>query len=143
MQGDSEDTVSIPDSSIPSSTVESSFRLEWTMVDVGAIFRQRAAVMKSVPRFLHGPFTNSTESCHGGGIQFRSVETGDGDGKYSCCCPGCFYTVLQAEAHFSGQVDFKIRGFPTQRVAQFVGSQRAVQCQGCPSAVSSQETTSG
>ena len=30
-------------------------------VDVGAIFRQCAAVMKSLPRFFHGPFRNTLQ----------------------------------------------------------------------------------
>ena len=58
-------------------------------VDVGDIFRQRAAVMKSVPRFLHSPFRNTLK------VAMEEASSSDPtrqepDGKYSCCCPGCF-----------------------------------------------------
>ena len=63
IQGDSEDTLSLPEVEveIPPFRVPQ-LRGAFAMVDLvdaRTIFRQRAAVMKSVSRFLHGPFRNA------------------------------------------------------------------------------------
>ena len=63
LQGDSEDTVSLPEVVVdvlpPLLPQLRAAFASMDQVDVVAIFRQRAAVMKSVPRFLHGPFRNA------------------------------------------------------------------------------------
>ena len=69
-------------------------------VDVSAILRQRAAVMKSVPRFLHGPFRNTLKvPWRRPPVQIRRDRREDG--KCSCCCPGCFLHRPPGGGHIS------------------------------------------
>ena len=112
-------------------------------VDVGAIFRQRPAVMKSVPRFLHGPFRNTLKVAMEEALANSDSVRQERGWKVFLLLPRMLLHRPRWRAHLTRQVDFKIRGFPTRRVAHFVGGQRPVRCLGCPGAVSSQETTSG
>ena len=125
LQGDSENTMSLPEvvaDVLPPLLPQ--FRAAFASMGCECHLPSMCSSDEECPTFLPRPFQERAASCHGGGFQFRSNETGE-HGKRLCCC-------LR-----------KIRGFPTWRVAQFVGSQRAVRCQGCPSAVSSWGTTSG
>ena len=67
------------------------------LVDVGAIFR-RAAAMKSVSRFLHGPFRNTlkvaTEEALASMDPARQLR---GCKSVLVLAPECFYTVLQVD----------------------------------------------
>ena len=63
IQGDSEDTVSLIEVEVEippfrAPQLRGAFAM-MDLVDARTIFRQRAAVMKSVPRFPHGPFRNA------------------------------------------------------------------------------------
>ena len=63
IQRDSEDTVSLPEVEVEiplfrAPQLRGAFAM-MDLVDARTIFRQRAAVMKSVTRFLHGPFRNA------------------------------------------------------------------------------------
>ena len=63
IKGDSEDTVSLLEVEVEilpfrAPQLRGAFAM-MDLVDARTIFRQRVAVMKSVPRFLHGPFRNA------------------------------------------------------------------------------------
>ena len=99
------------------------------LVDARTIFRQRAAVMKSVPRFLHGPFRNALKLAigHGGGVgQRRSSETRERVEGLDDVAKNVSASTMRERAHLTGKVDRTIRIISMWRLAHLVGSQRSL-----------------
>ena len=134
IQGDSEDTVSLPEVEveIPHFRVpqlRGAFAM-MDLVDARTIFRQRAVVMKSVPRFLHGPFRNALklamEEVLVSGDPLKQREGVNDVAKNASA------STSRGRAHLTGKVDCKIRIISTWRLAHLFGSQRSLRFQSCP-----------
>ena len=80
-------------------------------INVSSIFRHRAMVMKSVPRFL----PKRTEVGHGGGAnQSGSFETAER--MEGACCRGCSSTEPQVEVRYQGtKLTARFETFRSQR----------------------------
>ena len=99
LQGDSEDTVSLPE----------------VVVDVrpplhgpggcGCHLPSTCSSDEERPMFPPRPFQECVESCHGGGFQIRSDETGEGMESVLVVAPDPFAPPSRRSPHFTGQVD--------------------------------------
>ena len=92
----SEPEVAVPEIRVTSQAIRDAF-VALDAVDL--VFSKRAAVMKTIPKFLRGSYRNAMRlPWRKRSIPRRHVEPEDGN--CSCCSPGCCCTGLPEEATF-------------------------------------------